>query len=292
MPSSSPSSRAALITGCSSGIGRATALHLQQQGWKVYATARTPAQLEELRAAGCVTAALDVTDPASAERVVRDIEREHGAVGALINNAGYSQSGAVEAVPMDRVRAQFETNVFGVVQLIQLVLPKMRQAGRGRIVNLSSMGGKLVFPGGGFYHATKYAIEALSDALRFEVKGFGVDVVLIEPGLIRSGFAQAAVREMTSNPAAAVYEPFHRAVGTATQESYERGPLAKLAGSPDDVARTIAKALAAKHPKTRYTVSGSATLLLFLRRRFSDRGWDRFVGKSFPAPSAAKQLGA
>ena len=123
---------------------------------------------------------------------VEAVEAEHGAVGVLVNNAGYSQSGAIETVAMDKVRAQFETNVFGLVRLCQLVLPGMRRQRWGKIVNLSSMGGRLVFPGGGFYHATKYAVEAISDALRFEVKGFGIDVILIEPGLIRTSFGETA----------------------------------------------------------------------------------------------------
>src|SRR3954451_14708409 len=172
-----------LITGCSSGIGRATAERLAGAGWDVYAPARKPETLSELEARGCRTLALDVTDEASMRAAVEAVEGEHGAVGALVNNAGYSQSGAIETVPMEKVRAQFETNVFGLVRLCQLVLPGMRRQRAGRIVNLSSMGGKLVFPGGGFYHATKYAVEAISDALRFEVKGFGIGVVLVEPGL-------------------------------------------------------------------------------------------------------------
>ena len=185
-------SRAVLVTGCSSGIGRATAERLAVSGWTVYATARKPETLSELEARGCRTLALDVTDEGSMRAAVAAVEGEHGAVGALVNNAGYSQSGAVETVPMEKVRQQFETNVFGLVRLTQLVLPAMRAARAGKIVNLSSMGGKLVFPGGGFYHATKYAVEAISDALRFEVKGFGIDVILVEPGLIRTSFGTTA----------------------------------------------------------------------------------------------------
>jgi NAD(P)-dependent dehydrogenase (short-subunit alcohol dehydrogenase family) len=277
-------SKAVLITGCSSGIGKATALHLAATGWKVYATARKASTLKDLEAAGCKTLSLDVTDEQSMKAAVDAVTRAEGAVGVLINNAGYSQSGAIEAVPLERVRAQFETNVFGVVRLCQLVLPGMRKQGFGRIVNLSSMGGKLVFPGGGYYHATKYALEALSDALRFEVKGFGVDVVLIEPGLIRSNFSEAAVSAMASTPEGEVYAPFHEAVAKATKESYEKGPLSKLAGSTEDVAKVIAKALAAKHPKPRYTVSGSATLLLTQKSLLTDRAWDRFLGANFPRP--------
>lgn len=281
-------SRVVLITGCSSGIGKATALRLAGAGWTVYATARKRAELAALEAAGCHTLALDVTSLASMTEAVRAIEAAHGAVGVLINNAGYSQSGAFEAVPIDRVRAQFETNVFGPVQLAQLVLPGMRAQGWGRIVNLSSMGGKLVFPGGAYYHATKYAMEALSDALRFEVRGFGIDVVLIEPGLIRSGFSAAAVSSMEQRAEVGrTYDAFHAAVAKATKESYETGPLARLAGGPDHVAKVIARALAARRPKARYRVTLSATMLLTQRRWSSDGMWDWFLRRNFPTPSAA-----
>src|SRR5919201_6532296 len=185
-------SRAVLITGCSSGIGYATASHLQAKGWTVYATARGRESLAELEARGCRTLALDVTDEASMAAAVRAVEDAEGAVGVLVNNAGYSQSGAVESIPIDRLRTQFETNVFGLVRMCQLVLPKMREQRWGRIVNLSSMGGRFTFPGGGAYHATKHAVEAISDALRFEVKGFGIDVILVEPGLIRTEFGTTA----------------------------------------------------------------------------------------------------
>ena len=187
---------AILITGCSSGIGEETARHLAAKGHKVYATARSIEKLEGLREAGCETLALDVTDESSMQAAVSAVESANGAVGALVNNAGYSQSGAVEEVPMGAVRRQFETNVFGLMRMCQLVLPGMRAQGWGRIVNLSSIGGKVVFPGGGVYHMTKHAVEALSDALRFEVKGFGIDVVIIQPGLITTEFHNAATSAM------------------------------------------------------------------------------------------------
>src|SRR3954465_8486455 len=182
-----------LITGCSTGIGRATAELLAEKGWNVYATARRLESIADLAEKGCRTLALDVTDEASMAAAVGAVEEAEGAVGVLVNNAGYSQSGAVEDVPLDVVRRQFETNVFGLVRMCQLALPGMRRQGWGKIVNVSSMGGRLVFPGGGFYHGTKYAVEAISDALRFEVAGFGVDVVIIEPGLIKTEFGTAAV---------------------------------------------------------------------------------------------------
>jgi NAD(P)-dependent dehydrogenase (short-subunit alcohol dehydrogenase family) len=173
-------SKAVLITGCSSGIGRATALRLAQADWTVYASARRPESLAALADAGCKTLALDVTDEGSMRAAVDRVEGECGAVSVLVNNAGYSQSGALETVPMEAVRRQFETNVFGVVRLIQLVLPKMRAQRWGKIVNVGSMGGRLTFPGGAHYHATKHALEAISDSLRFEVRGFGIDVILLE----------------------------------------------------------------------------------------------------------------
>jgi NAD(P)-dependent dehydrogenase (short-subunit alcohol dehydrogenase family) len=283
--------RVVLITGCSSGIGHATAARLAKAGYTVYATARKPAQLAQLAKQGCKTLALDVTDEASMRAAVAAVEAAHGAIDVLVNNAGYSQSGAIEAVPLDRVRAQFETNVFGAVRMMQLVLPGMRRAGAGRIVNLSSMGGKLVFPGGGFYHATKYALEAISDALRFEVRAFGIHVVLIEPGLIKSGFSEAAVTAMDGATDEA-YGEFHTAVAKATKESYEKGPLAKLAGVPDDVAKVIEKAIEARRPRARYSVTASAKLLLAQRKLMSDRAWDWFLGQSFPAPGKTKRLKA
>ena len=290
MPVTQPSSRAVLITGCSSGIGAATARHLAASGWDVWATARDPGRLDDLRSAGCRTLTLDLTDQASMAGAVAAVEAEHGAVGALVNNAGYSQSGAFEAVPMERVRAQFETNVFGLIELTRLVLPGMRRRRAGRIVNLSSMGGRLVFPGGAFYHATKHAVEALSDALRFEVRGYGIQVVVIEPGLIRSGFGDVAAASIESRPeVGSEYEAFNAAVAKATRESYEQGPMARLAGSPDDVARTIGKALSARHPKPRIKVAASARLLLAQRRWSSDRAWDWFLRRSFPSPGAEKR---
>jgi NAD(P)-dependent dehydrogenase (short-subunit alcohol dehydrogenase family) len=280
-------SKSVLITGCSSGIGKATALRLAEKGYKVWATARKRESLAELSAKGCRTLSLDVLNEASMEAAVRAVEAEDGAVGILINNAGYSQSGAIESVPMDKVRAQFETNVFGAVRLTQLVLPRMRAQRWGRVVNLSSMGGKLVFPGGGFYHATKYAIEAISDALRFEVRGFGVAVVLVEPGLIKSGFSEAAVSAMHPSATDDPYAAFHEAVARATKESYEKGPLARFTGVPDDVAKVVQKAIEADKPKARYTVSGSAKILLTQRKLLSDRTWDRFLRTSFPSPGEA-----
>jgi NAD(P)-dependent dehydrogenase (short-subunit alcohol dehydrogenase family) len=275
-------SRAVLITGCSSGIGHATAAHLSAQGWTVYATARRREALADLEARGCRTLALDVTDEESMRSAVRAVEEAEGAVGALVNNAGYSQSGAVESVPLDRVRAQFETNVFGLVRMCQLVLPGMREQRWGRIVNLSSMGGRFTFPGGGVYHATKHAVEALSDALRFEVAGFGVKVIVIEPGLIRTSFSDTAVAgiEQPAGP----YADFNAAVARSTAGAYEKGPLAKLGGPPEAVAERIADALSARRPRARYTVTPSARFMIGQHALLRDRGWDALMRTQFPRP--------
>jgi short-subunit dehydrogenase len=204
-------------------------------------------------------------------------------VGALVNNAGYSQSGALETLPMESVRRQFETNVFGLLRMSQLVLPGMRAARRGRIVNIGSMGGKLTFPGGGVYHATKYAVEALSDALRFEVHGFGVQVVLVEPGLIDSDFAKNAVASVEDVADHGPYADFNRAVSTNTEGVY-RGALGKLGGGPDSVAKVVEKAITAKRPRARYAVTPSATLAMVGRRLSPDRAWDLAMRSQFPVP--------
>ena len=279
-------SKAVLITGCSSGIGHATAEHLAARGWTVYASARRTESIADLAERGIKTLALDVTDEGSMRAAVAEVEEAEGAVGALVNNAGYSQSGAVETLPLDRLRAQFETNVFGLVRMCQLVLPGMRRQSWGRIVNVSSMGGRLTFPGGGAYHGTKHAVEALSDALRFEVRGFGVDVVVIEPGLITTRFGETAAGSIDAAGAAAGDDPyaeFNAAVGTATAEAYE-GPLARLGGGPETVARAIERAITARRPKTRYKVTPSARLALAQRRLLSDRAWDALMRTQFPTP--------
>jgi NAD(P)-dependent dehydrogenase (short-subunit alcohol dehydrogenase family) len=289
-------SKAVLITGCSTGIGHACALRLSRSGWTVYATARRPESIEDLEDAGCHTLALDVTDASSMRAAVDTVEQTEGAVGVLINNAGYSQSGAIETVPLEAVRRQFETNVFGLVALTQMVLPKMRDQRWGKIVNLGSMGGLLTFPGGGHYHATKHALEAISDALRFELRGFGIDVVLLEPGLITTEFGTAATASMSAMNASSAngqdvhtgaadgpYARFNAAVGTVTKGAYE-GPMRLLGAGPDRVAKVIERAITRRRPPARITITPSAKLTIAMRRLVSDRAWDAAMGLQFPRP--------
>jgi len=278
-----PDPGAILITGCSSGIGRAATLRLARGGHTVYATARRLDGLEELEQAGCRLLTLDVTDEASMTAAVDAVVSEAGAVGSLVNNAGYSQSGAIETVQMDAVRRQFETNVFGLIRMSQLVLPGMRERGRGRIVNISSMGANFTFPGGGLYHATKYAVEAVSDALRFEVRGFGVDVVVVQPGMIRTSFGETAAHGVQTETDGA-YAKFNREVAKATEDVYKRRSIAWLGGGPETVAKTIEQAITAKRPKTRYRVTPSAKLMITQRKLMTDGMWDRMMRVQFPQP--------
>lgn len=309
-------SKAVLITGCSTGIGRATALRLARSGWTVYATARRPESIADLADAGCCTLTLDVTEEESMRAAVEAVERAEGAVGVLVNNAGYGQSGPIEQISPDAVRRQFETNVYGVIRMAQLALPGMRAQRWGRIVNVGSMGGRLTFPGGGLYHATKYALEALSDALRFEVRGFGVDVVLIEPGLITTEFAQTSVASATTAGAAArmgaadgdgnggaraesngvgdgaerrdrsaadVYGEFNAKLAALTIGVYE-SPMRHLGGGPDVVAKAIEKAVTRRRPRTRVPVTASARISILQRQLLPDRVWDAAMRSQFPQP--------
>ena len=280
-----PISKAVLITGCSTGIGRATAEHLAVRGWNVYATARKPESIADLAQRGCKTLALDVCDEASMRAAVETVERTEGSVGVLINNAGYGLEGAFEEVPMTDIRRQFETNVFGLIAMTQLVLPAMRRQRWGRIVNLSSMGGKLTFPGGAYYHATKHAVEALSDALRFEVKGFGIDVIVIQPGPIKTRFGDTATG-IISAPKDSPYAAFNVALEKQIRELYETGPMARFAAPPEAVAEVIEKAITSASPKTRYKVTLAARVLMGLRRVLPDRAFDAFLRTQFPQPSA------
>jgi NAD(P)-dependent dehydrogenase (short-subunit alcohol dehydrogenase family) len=280
-------SKAVLVTGCSSGIGRATALRLARSGWTVYASARQLDSLAELADAGCRTLALDVTDEDSMRAAVDAVEQAEGAVGVLINNAGYSQSGAIETVPIEAVRRQFETNVLGLVRLTQLVLPRMRAQRWGKIVNVGSMGGRLSFPGAGHYHATKHALEAISDAMRFELQGFGIDVVLLEPGLITTEFGEAAVASMVdvqTGPAGEdPYAQFNTTVGAVTKGAYE-GPMRALGGGPERVAKVIERALGRRRPPTRVAITPSAKIMIALHSLLGDRMWDSMLRRQFPQP--------
>jgi NAD(P)-dependent dehydrogenase (short-subunit alcohol dehydrogenase family) len=270
---------AVLITGTSSGIGRATALRLARRpDLTIYATARRVEAISDLAAAGARLLPLDVTDEASMHAAVDAIEAEHGAVGVLVNNAGFGEYGTIEEADLARVRAQFETNVFGLARMCQLVLPGMRAAGVGRIINVGSMAGRLVFPVGGYYHASKYAVEALTDALRFEVAPFGVQVSLIEPGLIRTGFGSTAGETLAGS--AAPVGPYS-ALNAAADEQMAAAYRSKLAAPPQAVAAFIERAITARRPRTRYVVTVGAMAVVHTRRLLGARVFDTYLKVQF-----------
>ena len=268
--------RVALVTGCSTGIGRASALALQQAGLATYATARRPETLVDLESAGCRTLALDVTDEAARIRVVGTVEEERGGLDVLVNNAGYADYGPVEEIPLDRWRREFETNLFGAVRLTQLVLPGMRGRRRGRIINMSSMGGRMAFPLGGPYHGSKFALEAVSDVLRVEVAPFGIDVVLIEPGLVDTGYADTAssgLHDAGEGP----YGDLARSFLAAMASSYG----GRQATTPEHIAKVVVTAATARRPRTRYPVTLNARLLMAGRALLPDRMWDALLRRTF-----------
>lgn len=280
-------SRSVLITGCSTGIGRATAERLIRNGWKVTATARRVEAIKDLADAGARILPLDVTDEASMAAAVAGVEKEDGAVGVLINNAGYGLQGPFEEFAMDEVRRQFETNVFGLVRMCQLVLPGMRRQGWGRIVNVSSIGGKLVFPGGSFYHGTKHAVEAISDALRFEVRPFGVRVIIVEPGTVLTPFGDTALGSLAGAGDAGPYAAFKEGLAGTVKGAYE-GALARLAISAESVAAKIEKALSARRPRSRYPVGAVARSGIALKRVTPDRVFDLVLRSQFRSPETPK----
>ena len=275
---------AVLITGTSSGIGRATALRLAARpDLTIYATARRPETVADLGAAGARTLALDVTDEESMVAAVRAVEEEHGSVGVLVNNAGYGAYGTVEEADLAEVRRQFETNVFGLARMTQLVLPGMRAARRGRIVNIGSMGGRIVFPAGGYYHASKYAVEALSDALRFEAAPFGIAVSLVEPGLIRTEFGGTAARTLAD--AAAPTGPY-AALNDAADEQMARSYRSRLLSArPEAVAKVVERAATGPRPRSRYVVTPAARMLVHTRRLLGAGVWDAYLRQQFKPAS-------
>ncbi len=271
-----------LISGCSSGIGAATAEALARAGHTVYATARQTETLADLEALGCRPLALDVTSEDSMIAAVKAVEAEHGHVGTLINNAGYGEYGPIEEADLERVRTMFETNVFGLARLTQLVLPAMRRSRGGRIVNIGSMGGRITFPVGGFYHATKYAVEAISDALRVEVKPFGIDVVLVEPGLVRTNFESRVSESLEvgtpSHGADTAYGDLLAANDKNTTSGYANDFMAT---GPESVAAVIVKAVDSSRPRSRYVVTPAAKFMINLRRLGGDRIWDAAMRKQY-----------
>ncbi|MBL0907923.1 oxidoreductase [Pectobacterium carotovorum] len=266
-------SKVILVTGASSGIGEAAALRLKASGHTVYAAARRIERMQKLAEVGIRVLPLDVTDSVSVQTVVDTIIAECGRIDVVVNNAGYGSYGAVEEVSPEEGRAQFDVNVFGAVRLTQLVLPHMRAQRSGTVINITSMGGKIYTPLGAWYHGTKFALEAISDCLRLEVEPFGIDVVVIEPGGIKTEWADIAATKLLDVSGHGAYAKQAEAMADSMVGESSR----KRQSSPQVIADTIAQAVNARRPKTRYAVGFGAKPMICLRRLLSDRLFDRFM---------------
>ena len=262
-----------LLTGASSGIGYDTAVALAQQGHKVYAAARRVERMEPLRQYGIVPLKMDVTDEASMQEGVKTLLDAEGRIDVLINNAGYGYFGAVENVPMDDARNQLEVNVFGLARLCQLVLPTMRAQHSGRIINTASVAGRAVFYYGGWYHVSKYAVESLSDAMRMELKPFGIDVVIIEPGAIKTNWGIIAADHLIESSKGTAYEQ----TGTMMANNLRNMYLSNTISDPAVVRKAIVRAVNARRPCTRYRIGRMANAIVFFHWLLPTRWWDAFL---------------
>ena len=267
------SNKVILLTGASSGIGYDTAVALAQQGHKVYAAARRVDRMKPLRQYGIVPLKMDVTDEASMKAGVKALLDAEGRIDVLINNAGYGYFGAVENVPMDDARNQLEVNVFGLARLCQLVLPTMRAQHSGRIINTASVAGRAVFYYGGWYHVSKYAVESLSDALRMELKPFGIDVVIIEPGAIKTNWGIIAADHLIESSKGTAYEQ----TGTMMANNLRNMYLSNTISDPAVVRKAIVRAVNARRPCTRYRIGRMANAIVFFHWLLPTRWWDAFL---------------
>jgi NAD(P)-dependent dehydrogenase (short-subunit alcohol dehydrogenase family) len=275
------SGKVVIVTGASSGIGKAVARLFAQNGFVTYAGARRSEVFAELQALGCQPICIDVTDESTMRAAIESIEARHGAVDVLVNNAGYGQMGPLEELSMEQVRQQFETNVFGLLRMSQLVLPAMRRRRSGRILNISSAGGEFTVAGAGVYHMSKYAVESLTDALRYEVKSFGVDVISIQPGGVATNFVHVGEQVSQSDDADSPYATFRHHLKEGTRRLFiDNSPAGIL--TPEQVAQVIYTAATAARPRTRYKVGWLAKALPRVRRLLPDRVWDRAIALQFP----------
>ncbi|MGE9783150.1 oxidoreductase [Janibacter sp. G368] len=269
-------SRVALVTGASSGIGEAAAVALAGAGWTVVGAARRLERLESLRAKGVTPHVVDVSDDESMVTLVDDVLAEHGRIDVLVNNAGYSVFGAVEDVPVEVARRQLEVNVLGLSRMSQLVLPHMRAAGSGRIINIASVAGHVSEPLGGWYHASKYAVEALSDAMRMELAPHGVRVSIIEPGAIRTEFGDIAADSLAEYSGSGAYAAQARRMARAHERMFGAD-----AAEVDVVVDAIVHAATARRPRSRYQVPASARAMVAATKVVPSPVMDAVMGRMF-----------
>lgn len=268
--------KVALVTGASSGIGKETVKTLLTAGFTVYAAARRVEKMDDLKELGAHSIAMDVTDETSMTSAVRSILEKEDSIDILVNNAGYGSYGAIEDVPIEEARRQFEVNIFGLARLTQLVLPAMRENKFGKIINISSMGGKIYSPFGGWYHATKHALEGLSDCMRLEMAPFGIDVIIIEPGGIATPWGQIAAENLKKTSGSGAYAEAANKSADGIAERYSGDQLSP----PSVIANAILKAVTARKPKTRYAVGYMSAPSIFLRKILSDRIFDKIISSA------------
>lgn len=259
-----------LITGASSGIGLATARQLIKEGYVVYASTRKDDSFKEIEELGGFPLRIEMEDESTMQSAVDRILKEQGRIDILFNHAGWGHYGPIEEIPIDVGRKNMEINLFGLARLTQLVIPHMREAGSGTIVNTSSIGGKVYFPFGAWYHASKHALEGWSDCLRFELEPLGINVIIIEPGIIDTGFNEEMIRRMADLKSVGAYDEMKNAFLAGSEQGAGGSP-------PEVIAKLVSKALKARRPKTRYHAGQMATMILFVRRYFSDRFYDWFM---------------
>lgn len=269
--------KVALVTGASSGIGYDTAIRLVKAGYMVYGAARRTDLLGKLAAWGTKGISLDITNQESIKNCVEEIIKAEGRIDLLVNNAGYGLGGSIEDVPLEEAKNQFEVNVFGLAQISRLVLPYMRKQGEGRIINISSMAGRFSSPFLGWYHASKYCVEALSDAMRLEVMDFGIKVILIEPGLIQTNWGKIAADNIKKYSGNSDYSKNANSTAKFYEENYN--PQNKKASDPSIISKTVVKAATAKNPKVRYLIGTYAKPFVFFKNLFSNKFYDKIMKK-------------
>ncbi len=267
------SNNVALVTGASSGMGRVIATRLVKDGFQVIAAARRTEQMSDLRKLGAVIIPLDISREESISAAVAEIESKFGGLDVLVNNAGFGLYGAVEDVSLADARYQFEVNLFGLARLTQLLLPAMRNKGAGKIINITSMGGKIYTPLGAWYHASKHALEGWSDCLRLELADKGIQVVVIEPGIIRTDFGNVLSKNLRKYIGRSAYSDLTKKVADSTDRYTEKN----LGSSPEVIADTVAKSVSARRPKTRYVAGQYAKMTIFMRKWFGDFVYDKMV---------------